>query len=148
MKIPNLLLTLLILLLFTTCNKIHQGKELGQKDIDLLRSLNLLDEEENVISFYSNYKKSVAGNFYTDKRVATYWLDKNPNKEQKIEFACYQDILQIDSVFSVGATYAPYLLITRKDSSQFKVYVDGGSEERKSFYQEVMSRFSNKSHKD
>lgn len=141
MKIPNLLLTLLILLLFTTCNKIHQGKELGQKDIDLLRSLNLLDEEENVISFYSNYKKSVAGNFYTDKRVATYWLDKNPNKEQKIEFACYQDILQIDSVFSVGATYAPYLLITRKDSSQFKVYVDGGAEEKTAFYQDVVTHW-------
>lgn len=141
MKIPNLLLTLLILLLFTTCNKIHQGKELGQKDIDLLRSLNLLDEEENVISFYSNYKKSVAGNFYTDKRVATYWLDKNPNKEQKIEFACYQDILQVDSVFSVGATYAPYLLITRKDSSQFKVYVDGDAKEKTVFYQDVVAHW-------
>lgn len=141
MKIPNLLLTLLILLLFTTCNKIHQGKELGQKDIDLLRSLNLLDEGENVISFYSNYKKSVAGNFYTDKRVATYWLDKNPNKEQKIEFACYQDILQIDSVFSVGATYAPYLLIIRKDSSQFKVYVDGDAKEKTAFYQDVVTHW-------
>lgn len=141
MKIPNLLLTLLILLLFTTCNKIHQGKELGQKDIDLLRSLNLLDEGENVISFYSNYKKSVAGNFYTDKRVATYWLDKNPNKEQKIEFACYQDILQVDSVFSVGTTYSPYLLITRKDSSQFKVYVDGDAKEKTAFYQDVVTHW-------
>ena len=114
------------------------------KDIERLRALNLLDTNEQLFKFYSEYRKHVAGNFYTDKRFASYWLDERDSTRNKVEFAFYKDVVRIDTVYFAGATYCPYMLITRADNSSFKVCVDGTKKEITEFFTDAMSKWTHK----
>ena len=127
--------------LLSSCsnNKIETASTLTNQDIKLLQSLNILHKDETLIKFYSEYKKDVAGNFYTDKRLASYWLDKQDTTKNKVEFAFYKDIIKIDTVFNAGTTYCPYLLVTKQDSSNFKVCVDGKHSEISKFFNEAIN---------
>jgi hypothetical protein len=70
------LFILSIIILTTSCrHRIETAQTLSNADIDFIQSLKLLDTNEKIIQFYSEYKKKNAGNFSTDKRMATYWID-------------------------------------------------------------------------
>lgn len=85
--------------------------------------------------FYSEDKPSIAGNFFTDKRIASYWVD---DRERTVESAYYSEIISIDTVFNAGATYCPYMLVTRWDSSSFKVCVEGNHELIQAFFEDAI----------
>lgn len=87
------------ILLFASCNKIETGDTLGKTDVERIRSLNLLDKDEKIYKFYSEYKNKVAGNFFTDKRMASYWIDKHDKSKDKRVFAYYPDINQLTQFF-------------------------------------------------
>lgn len=127
------------ILLFASCNKIETGDTLSVKDIKRIQELQLLDKGEKIYKFYSEYKNAVAGNFFTDKRMASYWIDERDKSKDKKVFAYYPDIKSIDTVFNAGATYCPYMLVTKQDNSQFKVCVDGRRNEVKAFFEEALS---------
>jgi len=129
-----------ILLLFSlfSCNKIENSHSLNQEDIALIKKLKLLDQNETILKFYSEYKKQIAGNFFTDKRAASYWVDKRDSSKTIIQFAYYSDIAKIDTVYYAGLTYCPYALITKKDHTTFKVCVDGNKQEIRSFFEELL----------
>lgn len=116
-----------------------------KQDFDRLYSLNLLDTNERLYKFYSEFKNSVAGNFYSDKRLASYWLDEGDTSKNKVEYAFYKDIAKIDTVYYAGATYCPYMRITRTDSSSFKVCVDGKRQEITDFFNEAIRIWKHKS---
>lgn len=124
-----------------SCNNIMKGDSLSKSDVEYIQGLHLLDKGEKVYKFYSEFKKENAGNFFTDKRIATYWIDDRNKEKNEISFAFYQDIKSIDTVFYTGATYTPYMLITKTDSSQFKVSVDGKKEDVKSFFDEALKHW-------
>jgi hypothetical protein len=130
-----------ILLLLFSCNQIENSNTLSQEDINHIKSLNLIDDGERVYKFYSEYKKSVAGNFFTDRRIATYWIDERNAEKNEISFAFYEDIINIDTVYNAGVTYSPYMLVTKKDSTQFKVSVNGKKEEIRSFFEEAIQQW-------
>jgi hypothetical protein len=72
-----------LLILCSACdNKIETANTLTKQDFDRLQSINLLDTAEQVYKFYSEFKNSVAGNFYTDKRLASYWLDEHDKSKK------------------------------------------------------------------
>jgi hypothetical protein len=77
----------------------------------------------------------------TEKRLAKYWIDKKDKTNDKISFAFYSDIKSIDTVYYAGATYCPYMLVTKKEGSQFKVCVDGKREEIKTFFEEALNKW-------
>jgi len=138
----NLIRLFTILILFGSCNnKIETASTLTKQDFDCFHSLSLLDTNEHIYKFYSEFKKSVAGNFYTDKRLAKYWLDEHDKSKNQIEFAYYTDIAKIDTVFYAGATYCPYMLVTRTDSTTFKVCVDGTKQEISDFFNDAISKW-------
>ena len=132
---------LFFLLLLTSCNHIEPGYKLRNDDITRIQKLNLLDKNETVYKFYSEYKRNIAGNFFTNKRLATYWIDEKGKSKNKIAFAFYQDIKSIDTVYNAGVIYCPYMLITRKDSSQFTVCVNGKRNEIKSFFEDAIDKW-------
>ena len=138
---------LLFLLLFCSAcgNNIETGDSMKKQDFDRLYSLNLLDTNERLYKFYSEFKNSVAGNFYSDKRLASYWLDERDTSKNKVEYAFYKDIAKIDTVYYAGATYCPYMRITRTDSSSFKVCVDGKRQEITDFFNEAIRIWKHKS---
>ena len=126
------------IILFTSCNHIESNETLKQVDIERLKSLKLLDKGESVIKFYSEFKNEIAGNFFTEKRIAKYWLDEKDKSQNQISFAFYRDIKSIDTVYYAGSTYCPFMLITKNDNTKFKVFVDGEREEIKSFFEEAL----------
>jgi len=131
-----------LLTLYSACsNKIETANTLTKQDFARLQTLNLLDTTEQVYKFYSEFKNSVAGNFYTDKRLASYWLDEHDKSKNKVVFAFYKDIITIDTVYYAGATYCPYMLITKKDSSTFKVCVDGTKQEITEFFNDAITQW-------
>ncbi len=135
-----MLRTLSFLILFTSCNRITPGNSLSQKDIKRIEEIGLLDKDETILKFYSE-SDDEAGNFFTKKRLASYWLDKYDPARSKASFAYYADIKSIDTVYDPGTLYCPYMKITKKDGSTFKVCADGEKEEIKAFFEEAMAKW-------
>jgi hypothetical protein len=125
-----------IIILTTACrNRIETGQTLSNADISFIQSLKLLDTSEKIIQFYSEYKKKNAGNFFTNKRMATYWIDPHNKSKDNVSFAFYPDIKSVDTIYYAGLTYCPYLLVTKNDNTQFKVLVEGSRQELKTFFE-------------
>jgi len=120
------------------CNRIGAGSSLSKSDIAFIKKLHLLDQDEKIYKFYSEFKKDRAGNFFTDKRMAAYWIDDRHKEKNEISFAFYPDIKSIDTVYDPGPSYSPYMLVTRLDNTQFKVCANGKREEIKSFFEDAI----------
>jgi len=133
-----------ILLLLISCNKIENSKTLDKKDIEYIKSLGLLEDDETIYGFYSEFKNSVAGNFFTNQRLASYWIDERDSNKNKVRFAYYNEIKKIDTVYNVGVTYSPYLFVTKTNDSTFNVCVDGKKEEINAFYEGVIREWKKK----
>ena len=127
-----------ILSFLFSCNHIETSNSLSKSDIEFIQTLHLIDKDEKIYKFYSEFKKKNAGNFFTDKRIAKYWIDDRDKDNNQLSFAFYPDIKSIDTVYNAGATYSPYMLVTKLDSTQFKVSVNGKKEEIKSFFEEAL----------
>ena len=134
-----------LVILYVACgNKIETANTLKKQDFERLHSLKLLDPNEKLYKFYSEFKNSVAGNFYTDKRLTSYWLDEHDRSKNKIEYAFYKDIVRIDTVYYAGATYCPYMRVTKRDSTPFKVCVDGTKKEITEFFNDAIREWRQK----
>lgn len=129
---------LLFILLSCSNQKIETGQTLKKETADIIRSLGLLGDSEQIIQFYSNYEQSKAGSFFTNKRIAHYWLDDNDKNKNDTSYAFYPDIVAIDTTVTVPDTYAPYLTVTKKDSSQFRLFVEGRKSEIRAFFEEAI----------
>ena len=130
---------ILILLLLSSCqNKIETNETLSNADLQRIKKIKLLENDEKIIQFYSEFKNKIAGNFYTNKRMAKYWLDEKDTLKNKIEFAYYKDIIKLEPLYKVGLTYCPYILVTKSNNETFKVCVDGTEKEKKYFYTEAV----------
>ncbi|TRX34085.1 hypothetical protein [Flavobacterium restrictum] len=127
-----------------SCNKIENSETLDKKDIEYIKSLKLLENDETIYGFYSEYKNSVAGNFFTNRRIASYWIDERNSKRNKVKFAYYSEIIKIDTIYNAGVTYSPYMLVTKDNDSIFKVSVDGKKEEIKAFFEGALSEWKKK----
>jgi len=81
--------------LFSGRVNIETEDTLSKTDIERIQKLNLLDKDEKIYKFYSEFKNKVAGNFFTDRRIAKYWIDENDKTKDVTVFAFYQDIKSI-----------------------------------------------------
>jgi hypothetical protein len=135
---------LVVILLIGACNRIETGDSLTKSDIRHLQDLKVLSNEETIIRFYSEFNKKNAGNFYTNKRIARYWIDDRDRTKSSIDYAYYSDIRSIDTVYAPGLTYCPYMLISKNDGSKFKVCVDGSRLDIKSFFEGALALWREK----
>lgn len=127
-----------------SCNKIETSDTLSKSDIKYLEKLQLLDRDEKIYKFYSEFNFEHAGNFYTNKRIASYWIDSRNSKKNMLNYAYYRDIKSIDTIYNAGATYSPYMLITDNNGKSFKVSVNGKKDEIKSFFEGSINQWKNK----
>jgi hypothetical protein len=129
----TIIIPTIVLMILSSCSLISTNDRLTDKDLEYIGSLGLLDKNEGVQIFSSSMTKKTSGNFVTNKRIAAYWIDKDKKKSFK-NFAYFDDIAKIGSMDLTQAwTYASYLIITKKDSSSFKVYIDGDRKEYSKF---------------
>ncbi|WP_460572744.1 hypothetical protein [Flaviaesturariibacter terrae] len=127
------------MILFFGCNHIETQKTLSSEDIKRIESLKLLEKGERIEKFYSEYRKSVAGNFYTDRRFAKYWIDEHDKTKNEVSSARYSEVVAVDTVFNAGATYTPFLRIKKRDSTSFKLCVDGSRNDVRSFFEGALA---------
>jgi hypothetical protein len=133
--------TILLALLLFSCNHITRGDDLSASEVAYIKSLGILDSNENIIKFYSNYTFKNAGNFFTDKRVAKYWITEEKNGKNKISSAFYQDIKSIDTFYNVDFTFCPYMKVTKLNGKYFEVCADGSKAKIKRFFEEAMEQW-------
>lgn len=96
------IMLMLLCFIFVSCNRIERGDQLNKEDINRIQQLGLLDPGEKIIKFYSEFKKQVAGNFFSNKRVAKYWIDEHNKTKNGISSAYYGDIISIDSIYNAA----------------------------------------------
>ena len=125
-------------LLLLSCNRIETGTSLSPGELVFIRGTGLLDEGEAIHQFYSNFTLQKAGSFFTDKRMARYWLDGRDTGQHRREYALYRDITAVDPVFTVPDFGSPNLQVRRKDQTTFRLYMDGSPGEMQLFYQEAL----------
>lgn len=97
-----------------------------------------MENDEKIVKYYSNYSRDKAGNFFTDKRIAHYWLDENDESKTEVTYAYYKDIIAIDTNFKVYNFDIPYMTILKIDSTSFRVYIDGTEKEKRDFFNEAI----------
>ena len=130
-----------ILALLFSCSHIKTGDRLSKHDIGYIKSLHLLDDNETIYKFYSTYKIKNSGNFFTNKRMATYWIDDYIKTRNNISFAYYNDIKSIDTVYYAGLTYSPYMRVEKLDGTKFSVSVDGKRNAIKAFFEDAINEW-------
>ena len=137
---PKPIVTFLVLILLYAChNGLQTDTTLSITDKNYIQNLGLLGSDEKIIKFNSQLNNKVSGNFFTNKRLAAYWIDERDKSKNHRAFAFYSDIQSIDTNYMrTSLTYAPYLEVTRNDSTKFKVYVDGKKAEIQSFFEEAI----------
>lgn len=124
------------------CNKIETGDSLTKADKDYINSIILLDKDEYIYNFYSNYTLKTLGNFYTNKRMVEYAIYPEDTSRNKIHSAFYDQITAIDTVYNVEATYVPYLAVTKVQGDtmeEFNVYFDGKKPELKAVFEQAIN---------
>ncbi|TFF39531.1 hypothetical protein [Mucilaginibacter psychrotolerans] len=134
--------------LFTACNTgAKRGKDLSEKDLQYIRKLGLLDKDENIIQFDAQgatlwYSVKQGGSFFSDKRVAGYWVAQDERQKTKVDYAFYKDI---DSIAlkdrSTALTYASYLTVFKHDGTKFRAYINGNKQKVEYFYKSALGEW-------
>lgn len=128
---------------FSSC-RLSENDKLNDSDIEFIKDLGLLENEEEILVFSTSLTKKINGNFASDKRIAAYWIDKKAG-ENSFVYAYYKDIENIESIdLTETWTYSSYLIITKKDDSKFKVYIDGDKEKCVSFVTTTINTWKEK----
>jgi hypothetical protein len=117
----------------SSCERIYRGDELSPSETAQIKALAHLSADEQIYQFYSNNGGvEGAGNYYTSKRIGHYWRNE---RDLETESAYYQDVARLTMAYNPPGDFViPYLLVTRKDSTQFRVYVGGEREQVRDFF--------------
>jgi hypothetical protein len=128
--------------LLLCCQHIETDDTLSNEQINYIRRIGLLDSDERIIKFYSEYRKKIAGNFFTNKRLAKFWIDEKDSSRNYKAFAYYTDIVSIDTNYMRNSlTYTPYLEVTKRDGTKFKVGVSGNKQNVRTFFEDAIARW-------
>lgn len=121
MKFRIIMFLLFAGILFQCSDKIVSGDDLSKDDINYIQNLGVLAKGESIIKFYSNYTTKISGNFYTSKRLVSYWqYDKKP-QDSFIKQAFYGDVSDIGVEYGDGFELTSALLVKLKNGDSFKV---------------------------
>lgn len=140
----NTLIILIVSLLIISCE--IGGKteaNLTAKDVAFITTIIPLDEDEKIEYFDSNGGLKgikTAGNFITNKRVTSYWINNKSCEKHSITFTDIDSIKLTDNSKSVS--YASYIQIFGSLNNTFKFYIDSDSSRVYSFYNTINTHLS------
>ena len=139
------LITLLFLpiLLLVSCAEDKTERNLMTGERKFLEGLGVLDLKEEIELFENNDGSedvTKSGNFITNRRIASYWIEDG---EKEVNQAFFET--DIDSMSQTdnhtALTDASYLTIYKTDGSSFKVYVDADSTRTHAFFNKAQSNW-------
>lgn len=116
--------------------------EFSESEIKYIKTLGLLEDREVPVLFDTQMDFKTSGNFISDRRIASYWVDKNDTSVNSALYAEIDSIVTRDLRHSL--TRSSYLIIFTTNRPPFEVYVDGDSIEVWTFFNEATSRWQKK----
>ena len=121
-----------------------KGNDLSVSDIKYIKGLHILQDNETIMLFDTQADLKTSGNFFTDKRLASYWIDKRDSTKNSVRFAFYTEIDSLQTTdLTKSLTYASFLNISKHDGTSFKVYIDGDSTEVWKFFNLAITTWLN-----
>ena len=102
------------------------GGALREETLSMLRESGLLGVDEEVLYYYSDGVISFRedGNFFTDQRVVSYWIEDD---ELVMEDAIYLEIADIATTFNDGLFANSDIWVERLDGDSFYLAVSNES---------------------
>jgi hypothetical protein len=135
---------LVMLTSIISCKK-SISNNLTEHEINFIKKLGLLNKDEHIIYFNSQGSfgnKEQSGNFISDQRLASYWIDNRDKDKNTIEYAFYNEIDTIRCIENYRSlTYASYLLVKKKNQQEIKIYVDADSTLTWKFFNQAISNW-------
>ena len=121
------------------------GDKLWASDVEFLKEINVLSEDEKIVYFnsYGLFSIKGGGTFFTDKRVVAYWEDPPFWGELVVEMAAYNDIAHVKQG-STDLFGTIEIKITRTDGSWFFIVISSEGGKDKDFVSALRSRWSAK----
>ncbi len=112
-------------LIFIQCGTpgVMKGDKLGEEDLSYMASLGILDDDEEIILFSSNFDIIQSGNYYSNKRLASYWQYKKSPRNNYIKSAKYDEIDSIKAVQG-GFKAAPKIVAYLANGERMEFYFD------------------------
>lgn len=142
MKYLKLITLNIILYTLPSCQPgVQKGSAISPNHINYIRSLGLLDENERIILFDSQYKIRVSGNFFTDKRIAAYWTDERDTSKSHVNNAFYPDIDSIKTHYVRKSNDVSYLEVFKSGGKKFRVYVKADNAETRYFFDSAIAKW-------
>ena len=137
-------LSLASLVLLLACSKIKTGASLSASDINHIKTLGILNNEEKIILFetHAGLFNSIetSGSYFTDQRIASYWIDNRDKSKTTINTAYYSEIDTITTLdLSQDLTAASYLAIKKKNGQTFNVFISPSQEETTLFFNKAIA---------
>lgn len=112
-------------------------------ELEFIQGLGILDPKEKIELFENNEgwnDATKSGNFITDKRIASYWIEDG---EKEVYSAFFEN--EIDSISQTdnhtALTYASYVTVYKNDGTSFKVYIDADSARVNDFFNKARSNW-------
>ena len=126
-------------ILLSSCSeKIINGNDLPSSTISHIKKLGILDNNEQILYFYSSLNNRVSGNFITKKRIASYWQNKTSN-ENYIKQAYYDEIKSITINHGDGFEFSSAFIIELNNGQNFNVYFNDNRENINKLYNELLN---------
>lgn len=132
-------ISIFIMLLFSNCD--DRPIKGNRVPIDLkqkILEMGILDKNEEIILFYPSYDNKRYGNFYTNKRIACYWLESKRKNENYVQSAYYSEIKSIELKYGDGFEFTSALIIELESGEKFNVYFNDTNENIDTLYKDVL----------
>ena len=100
---------------------------LKPKQIEYLKNRNFLEENENIVYFYSLSKIKTEGTLLTDKKILVYVKEKT-DKE------LLENIFDMSTSHSLSAEQKSTIKVYRKDDTEFGAEFPGGTDADEIFF--------------
>lgn len=145
MKKPVILLTI-IFIFFCSCRFGDKNEtNLTKEDLEFIKKIIPLEKNEKIEMFETNgglKALKTSGNFISDRRIASYWIDGKNDDVNSVEYKYIDSIKLFDRTKAL--THASYLQIYSSGKADFKVYIDSDSIRTWSFFNKAMENWNNK----
>lgn len=131
-----------MLFVLSSCQPgIQRGDSISRNHINYIRGIGLLAGDEHIILFDSQYRIRVSGNFFTNRRIAMYWVNIRDTTKKTTNYAFYSDIDSIKTQYFKVSADISYLDVYKSDGKKFKVFVKADSIETKYFFDSAIAEW-------
>ncbi len=144
MRSSSLRLIICIAILSLACNGgVRSGSDLSSEEIEHIRDLGILDTNEVILVIHSqsgNIRNPFlqAGNFVSDKRIASYWIDPD-SSETSVIAAYHSSIDTLTTHYNNGWPAGNYIKVDLVGPNWFNVYVNNDKEHARAFYEAALA---------